>query len=143
MARVDRTRKVDSSQADNYAELGRRLLHAGRAIVERGDPRHASALSILSVHAAIAFTDAVSIHAGGRKSASSDHEAAARLLRAILGSRLPASAERMLSRLLGEKDRLEYQGYLAIQAEAISLFRRAEQFTTWAEGVLTSARRSR
>ena len=142
MARLDRTKRVDPAQADSYAELGRRLLHAGRAIVERGDPRHASALAILSVHAAIAFTDAVAIHAGGRKSTSPDHEAALRVLRAVLGPRLPQRFERVLQRVIAEKDRLEYQGYLATMGEAASLFERAGQVAAWAEELLTSVRRT-
>ena len=40
-------------------------MQAGRVIVEHGDARHATALAILAVHAAIAFADAVAIHAGG------------------------------------------------------------------------------
>lgn len=143
MARLDRTKRVDPGQADNYAELGRRLLHAGRLVAERGDARHASALAILSVHAAIAYADAVAIHAGGRKSASGDHDAAVRLLRAILGTRLPAATERTLARLLSEKDRFEYQGYLATMREAVPLFERAEKVASWAEGTLTTLRRSR
>lgn len=141
MARLDRTRRVDPSQADSYAELGRRLLHAGRAIVERADARHASALAILGVHAVIAFADAVCIHAGGRKSVSGDHSAVVRLLRTIIGSRLPAATERLLSRILSEKDRFEYQGYLATQTEAVAMLKRAEQFAHWAEAMLTTPRR--
>ncbi len=142
MAKLDRTKRIDPSQADNYAELGRRLLHAGRLIVERGDARHASALAILSVHAAIAYADAVAIHAGARKSTSGDHDAAVRLLRSVLGTRLPSATERTLARLLSEKDRFEYQGYLATMREAVPLFERAEQIATWAEAMLTALRRS-
>jgi hypothetical protein len=142
VTRVDRTKRVDPSQADNYAELGRRLLHAGRVIIERADARHASALAILSVHAAIAYADAVAVHVGGRKSTSADHEAAVRLLRSVLGQRLPTTVERMLNRLLAEKDRLEYQGYLATMQEATSLLGRATQIAAWAEEMLTSVRRA-
>ena len=76
MTRTDRGKRVDPSRADSYAEVGRRLLHAGRAMLAQGDERHASALAILAVHAMIAFSDAVSVHVGGRKSTSTDHVAA-------------------------------------------------------------------
>lgn len=141
MARLDRAKRIDPAQADGYAEVGRRLLLAGRAIIERGDPRHASALAILSIHAAIAYTDALCIHLGGRKSTSADHGAGVRLLRSIMGVRLPAQTERKLSRLLGQKDRFEYQGYVTTMREAQSHFSKAERYTTWAEGVLTTVRR--
>jgi hypothetical protein len=142
MAKLDRTKRVDPSQADNYAELGRRLLQAGRLIVERGDAQHASALAILSVHAAIAYADAATIHSGGRKSTSGDHAATVRLLRAVLGTRLPQATERILARLLAEKDRFEYQGYLVTMREAAPVLERAGIFAAWAEGVLMAVRRS-
>ena len=131
---------MDPTQADTYAEGGRRLLLAGRAMVEHDDPRHAAALAIVSVHAAIAFADAVCIHLAGKKSTSSDHEAAVRLLRAVAGERLPRPTERALQRLLGEKNRLEYEGYLAAMGEAQDLLLRAERFATWAEGMLLGRR---
>lgn len=142
MAKLDRTKRVDPAQSDSYAELGRRLVSAGRVMIERGDSRHASALAILSVHAAIAFADAVAIHAGGRKSTSSDHAAAIRLLRSVLGARFPSAIATALGRLLEEKDRVEYQGYLATMREAGLMFSRAEQIGTWAESVLMSQRRT-
>lgn len=141
VTRLDRTKRIDPAQADNYAEVGRRLLQAGRVMLEHGDPSHATALAILSVHAAIAFADAATIHVGGRKSASGDHTASVRLLREIVGPRLPSAIETALRRVLSEKDRFEYQGYLATMREAAALFARAEQVGAWSESVLTSTRR--
>lgn len=142
MTRLDRVKRVDPSQADGYAELGRRLLHAGRAIVEQGDPRHTSALAILSIHAAIAFADAVTIHSAGRKSTSADHHAAPRLLSATLGDRVPPAIGTALARLVAEKDRFEYQGHLATMREGQSLYAHAERIGAWADGVLIATRRS-
>lgn len=136
MTRTDRTRRVDPAHSDGYAEVGRRLLSAGRAIRQQGDPRHASALAILAVHAAIACTDAVCIRHGGRKSASPDHQAAQRLLRAVLGNRLPKPVERSLGRILEGKDLFEYQGYAVPLKEATALFDAAERYAVWAEHAL-------
>lgn len=142
MARTDRSKRIDPAQADNYAEVGRRLILAGRSMLERADPRHASALAILSVHAVIACVDSVCIHLGGRKSTSADHQASVALLRIIMGPRLSAATEKSLLRVLSEKDRFEYQGYVAMMREAQHLFGRAESMATWAEDVLTSVRRT-
>ena len=142
MAKTDRAQRIDPAQADNYAEVGRRLILAGRSMMERADARHASALAILSVHAVIAYADSVCIHLGGRKSTSADHQAAVALLRSIMGPRLASATERSLLRVLSEKDRFEYQGYVATMREAQQLFARAEGIATWAEPVLTSTRRS-
>jgi hypothetical protein len=130
---------VDPARADRYAEVGRRLLLAGRAIAEGGDTRHASALAILAVHAGVAYADAVCILRGGRKSVSADHAAALRLLRAILGSRLPDAMARTLQRLVAEKERFEYQGMVATPREATAAFEAAERFGAWAENVLAGA----
>lgn len=138
MTRTDRVRRVDPSRADGYAEVGRRLLLAGRAIIEQGDPRHASGLAILAVHAGIAYADAVAIRRGGRKSASQDHAAALKLLRDVLGNEFPVAMARTLQRLLSEKDRVEYQGFAVPMREAVAVFEAAERFGTWAEGWLAS-----
>ena len=142
MGRTDRAQRVDPSQADNYAEVGRRLILAGRSMLERADARHASALAILSVHAVIAYADSICIHLGGRKSTSANHQAAVTLLRSIMGPRLGSATEKSLLRVLSEKDRFEYQGYVATMREAQQLFARAEEVATWAEGVLTSTHRT-
>lgn len=136
MTRTDRSKQLDPARADDFAELGRRLLHAGRTIQALGDPRHASALAILAVHAAIAYADAVCVRRGGRKSSSPDHTAAVRLLRAVLRSDLPTRVERDLGRLLAEKDRLEYEGAVVRLVEAERLFDVAERVGAWAEGVM-------
>lgn len=139
MVRRDRAKRVDATQAEGYAEVGRRLLLAGRAIEQQGDPQHASALAILAVHCAIAYTDALCIRLGGRKSTAADHTAAARLLKGVLGTRLPVMMERTLTRTLAEKERFGYQGYVAKLSEARALFARLERYAAWAEEMLITA----
>lgn len=136
MTRADRAKRVDSSRAEAYAEVGRRLLQAGRSLAAEPDSRHASAVAILAVHAAIAFVDAVTIHAGGRKSTSTDHGAVTRLLRDVLGNRLPAAEEKAIAALMSQKDQFEYQGYVARWSEATRLLQRAERVGSWAEQLL-------
>ncbi len=104
------------------------------------DPRHASAIAILSVHAVISFCDAVCIRSSGLKSTSPDHNDALGVLRACLGSKLPAGVITAALRVLREKARFEYQGYVATSAEAASLLGKAERFAAWAEGTLEGER---
>lgn len=136
MARTDRAKRVDPVRADGFAEIGRRLLIAGRTMLEHRDPRHASALAILAIHAVIAFTDALCVRFGGKKSTSADHAAAIKLLRGILGARLPREMERAVDRVLREKDRFEYEGYVATLKEAEAVFTKAERFGAWTEEML-------
>ena len=85
------------------------------------------------------WADAVCVHHGGRKSVSSDHEAALRLLRAILGTRLPDAMAKALARVVGVKDRFEYQGGVVTMVEAAAIFKLADRFGAWAERLLAGA----
>lgn len=143
MARTDAAKRTDPARADGYAEVGRRLLHAARAITEQGDARHASALAILAVHSVIAYSDAAAIHTGGRRSTSDDHTAALALLRAVLGNRLPDKTSKDIQRVIAEKDRFEYQGYVADMKEARALLDRAERIGAWCEEWLIGTARLR
>ena len=143
MVRADRAKRTDPARADSYAEVGRRLLHAARAITEQGDARHASALAILAVHSVIAFGDAIAIHTGGRRSTSADHAAILALLRDVLGNRLPAKLAKDMQRVIAEQDRFEYQGYVADLNEARALLDRAERVGAWCEEWLTMTPRLR
>lgn len=138
MTRTDRAKRVDPASAESYAEVARRLVHAGRTIVDHSDRRHASAVAILAVHAVIAYADAVTIHVSGRKSTSSDHSAVGKLLRETLGKRLPDAQAKLIARVISAKDQFEYQGYVATWAEASGLLQRAERVGAWVEEVLAT-----
>jgi hypothetical protein len=143
MVRTDRAKRTDPARADSYAEVGRRLLHAARAITEQGDARHASALAILAVHSAIAHADAVAIHSGGKRSTAAEHVAVLALLREVLGNRLPDRIAKELQRVIAEKDKSEYQGYVATLGEARALLDRAERIGAWCEEWLSLTPRLR
>ena len=143
MVRTDRAKRTDPARADSYAEVGRRLLHAARAITEQGDARHASALAILAVHRAIAHADAVAIHSGGKRSTAAEHVAVLALLREVLGNRLPDRIAKELQRVIAEKDKSEYQGYVATLGEPRALLDRAERIGAWCEEWLSLTPRLR
>ncbi len=143
MARTDRAKVTDPSRADSYAEVGRRLLLAARAISGQGDVRHASALAILSVHTVIAFADAVTIHSGARRSTSADHTAVLALLKSVLGNRLPERIARDVQRVIAEKHHYENQWYVAELPDARALLDRAERFAAWTEEWINVTPRAR
>ncbi|MBU6364716.1 MAG: hypothetical protein KJT01_00765 [Gemmatimonadetes bacterium] len=143
MARTDRAKRTDPARADSYAEVGRRLLHAARAISGQGDARHASALAILAVHCVIAHADAVAIHSAGKRSTAAEHAAVLALLRDVLGNRLPDRIAKEIQRVIAEKDKFEYQGYVATLAEARALLDRAEREGAWCEEWLALTPRMR
>jgi len=143
MARTDRAKRTVPARAESCAEVGRRLLHAARAITEQGDARHASALAILAVHSVIAYADAVAIHSGGKRSTSADHAAVLSLLRDVLGNRLTDKIAKEIQRVITEKDKFEYQGYVATMPEARSILDRAERVGAWCEEWMNTTARLR
>lgn len=141
MTRTDRAKRVDPMQAERYAEVGRHLLAAARDLDALDDTRHANAMAILAVHAAIAAVDAATIHLAARKSTSADHHAAARLLVDSAGTRLPSEVAQAHRRLLAEKDQVAYAGHVVGLREARAALTRAERVAAWTEHVMLTVPR--
>jgi hypothetical protein len=91
------------------------------------------------VHAAIAYTDALTVKFGSRINRH-DHNAAVKVLRDALGDRLPDVQERRLRRILGEKDAAQYGARMKRKAEAVKFLVELEEFARWAEVELNRPR---
>jgi hypothetical protein len=65
------------------------------------------------------------------------------LLREVLGNRLPDRIAKELQRVIAEKDKSEYQGYVATLGEARALLDRAERIGAWCEEWLSLTPRLR
>ena len=85
------------------------------------------------VHAAIAYTDALTAKFAGRAN-QQDHGAAVKILRDALGNRLPAAQENRLRRILREKDAAQYGARLKTKADAERLLSQLVEFAKWAKG---------
>lgn len=134
-----RTRRVDPGEAPKYADMGRVFLESARAlstVADEGAP-YGNAIALLGVHAAISYTDALSIAFGGRKSGD-EHAKAADTLRSILGSRLPDDKAKVLRKILLEKDSVSYQGTYYTLADGQKLQKLAESYCRWAAEALQS-----
>ncbi|MDX2208070.1 MAG: hypothetical protein SFU57_10530 [Gemmatimonadales bacterium] len=97
------------------------------------DESYGNAISLLAVHAAIGHVDALTIGFAEKKSVSGDHRDAAKLLRAVLGNRLPDKQERALMSLLSSKDAVSYQGKHFPLDDAKELLAKATAFAVWAD----------
>ena len=89
----------------------------------------------LMVTAAIAYADAVTVKAKGVVS-KQDHRNATKLLREVLGNRLPDKQEKFFRKLLGRKDEVNYGARSTTLEEAERLLVELDEFAVWVEGVL-------
>lgn len=72
---------------------------------------------------------------GPRKQVDAEHSPA-RLLREVLGNRLPDKQERFFRKLLGRKDEVNYGARSTTIAEAGVMLAELDEFAAWAEGML-------
>jgi len=135
MARTAGTKTVERTQAAGYLGTGRTFLAAAEALAALAgeDESYGNAIALLAVHAAIGHVDALTIGFAEKKSVSGDHRDAARLLRAVLGNRLPDKQERALMSLLNSKDAVSYQGKHFPLDDAMGLLAKAAAFAAWAD----------
>ena len=64
-----------------------------------------------------------------------DHQRAPRLLREVLGNRLPEGQDRFFRKLLGRKDEVNYGTRSTTLEEAQRLLSALDDFAVWAEGL--------
>lgn len=137
MIRRSRTRTVDRLSAGKYQQVGRAFIDAADALstVAGEDETYGNAVGLLSIHAAIAYSDAVSIAYGARKSTEGDHEHAVSVLRSVLNTRLPNEMHSLLLSLVKAKDGVAYQGKYYPLREGRGLLDKATRFAQWADNV--------
>ena len=131
------TRKLPSSSvtpevAAKYLEKARRFRRDAEAM-----PGHlsGSGVAVLCIHSAIAYADALTIRAGGRKSKSGDHRDAAAFLASVLALRSndDKAAHKAFQALLNRKDEVSYADDLVTDLDAHALRARLQVFAAWAE----------
>ena len=88
--------------------------------------------SILFVHAAIAYTDALTIKAGSVKSAGDDHGLVIYLVEQILSLSIEdKKAINRLGKILGEKSKVSYGGKVYNQKQADKIKTDFSRYQTW------------
>ncbi len=92
---------------------------------------------VLIVHAAIAFTDALTVKIGGVKSGGEDHYQAGQLVQEVVA--LDPEGKRALRHffaIIGEKSLVSYSGKIYRQGEITSLWKHLERYQQWVESIL-------
>ncbi|MBI2119450.1 MAG: hypothetical protein HYT97_07490 [Elusimicrobia bacterium] len=96
-----------------------------------------NAAGVLIVHAAIAYTDAITIKVGGVKSQGEDHMAVIDLLREVVA--LDEHGQRALNhliRMIEQKNLVSYSGEIYTRTDIEKLWKQLERYRDWALFIL-------
>lgn len=136
--RLGQTKQEERSRAIGYQAIARSLLDTARGLDTIAEPRYGNGLGIICVHAAIAYTDALTIAYRGLKSVDGDHTRAAEVLVHALGQRADDAQLRRLKRVLNAKSQVSYGGKYYTLDEGRELFSDVTRYGSWAEEMLLS-----
>ena len=96
-----------------------------------------NAAGVLIIHAAIAYSDAITIKVGGVKSRGDDHMAGVDLLKEVVVlSEDGKKAVNHLARMIDEKSLVSYSGEIYTRGDVESLWKQLERYKKWAIGML-------
>jgi hypothetical protein len=95
------------------------------------DAPYGNAIALLAIHAAISYSDALSIAYREIKS-TDEHAKAIDALRSVLGIQLTIARAKELRKILQEKDSVSYQGSYYTIHEGQHILGVAESYCAWA-----------
>ncbi len=128
-------KSVQSSEYICYLETAEELYSGAEQAVAESNQ---TAAAVLIVHAAIAYTDALTIKFGSAKSAGEYHGQAADLLRQILHlSSADEKAIKRFDKLIGEKTKVSYTGLTPTSSKVSSMMKDLTRYRDWAREKLS------
>lgn len=113
----------------------REMRDNARSLVTLEDSSSYNGAITLMITAAIAYADAVTAKTKGVVN-TQDHASAPRLLREVLGNKLPERQEKFYRRLLGRKDEVNYGARSTTLDEAQRLLAELDEFAQYSENAL-------
>ncbi len=137
MTKSGRGKPVSDDVAVGRLKIARAILAAAQ-VAEAGAAEGDIANPLVNnlVLCAIAYADAMTARFG-RRINQKDHAAVVKLLRDVMGNRLPNAQETRLLRLIARKDEVQYSARIVPMSEAGRLLRECEAFAAWAEQELS------
>ncbi|MDB4949339.1 MAG: hypothetical protein JWM27_1988 [Gemmatimonadetes bacterium] len=136
MVRLGQTKQEDRSRASKYLAIGRALRETARTLGVLGEAKYGNGLAIVAIHAAIAYTDALTITFREIKSTDGDHVRAADVLVHALGHRAPAEQVRRLRSILDAKTHASYSGSYYTVDEGKRLLEQVNAYVDWADALI-------
>jgi hypothetical protein len=120
---------------DVFQERGEQLALSRKLLAD--DAEYTAALALVSIHAAIAFNDALLVKLTGSHSASADHmEAVRRTKRQCSSQQIHGNGPRHLELLIKAKTRVSYSKEETSPEAAATLALASERFETWVRPLL-------
>lgn len=133
MVRLGRTRHEDRTRAAKYHAVGRALLRTARDLDLMGEPKYGNGLAIVAIHAAIAYTDALTVAYREIKSTDGEHPRAVDVLVHALGTAADPQQAQRVRGILDAKSHASYSGSFYTLQEGRDILRELERFVEWAE----------
>ncbi len=125
---------VPKSKKSDYVRVAENF-YKGAEVAKEFD--YCNAAGVLIVHAAIAYTDALTIKFGGVKSKGEDHMAAVDLLHQVVALDEQGKAgTRHLEKIISEKNRVSYEGEVYTKKDVDNLWKHLLRYQTWAVSML-------
>ncbi len=132
--RLTKRVSVPKSKSSDYAMVGDNF-YKGAEVAREFE--YWNAAGLLIVHAAIAYTDALTIKFGGVKSKGEDHMAAVELLRQVIAlDEKGLAGARHLERIINEKNRVSYEGEVYTRKDVDMLWKHLLRYREWATSML-------
>jgi len=126
---------LPKSKKSDYTRVAENF-YKGAEVAKEFD--YYNAAGVLIVHAAIAYTDALTIKFGGVRSKGEDHMAAVDLLQQVLALDEKGKAgTRHLEKIINEKNRVSYEGEVHTKKDIDNLWKHLLRYQTWALYMLT------
>lgn len=136
MVRLGSTAKEPPSRAVKYLAIGRALHRNSQELEAISESRYGNGLAIIAIHAAIAYTDALTIAYRGIKSQDGEHSRAADVLAHALGQYDHAGQVSRLRGILQAKSDASYSGHYYTLDDGRRIVREVTEFVRWAEGMM-------
>lgn len=126
--------KVDKNKSSDYTSVADNFTKGAELAKEFG---YWNAAGVLIVHAAIAYTDAITIKVAGVKSRGEDHAQAARLMEEVVAlDEDGRKALNKLRRLIEEKNLVSYSGEIYQKNDIERMWKLLERYKNWAVEML-------
>jgi hypothetical protein len=110
MVSLGRTKQQERSNAAKYHAVGRALYRTAKDLETLGERKYGNGLAIVAIHAAIAYTDALTVAYREIRSTDKDHRRATDVLQHALGHRADPDQLRRLRGILDAKTHASYSG---------------------------------
>jgi hypothetical protein len=129
------TKREDRSRALRFLTVGTALRKTAEALDDLGEREYGNGLAIVAIHAAIAYTDALTVAYRELRSVDGDHARAASVLSHALGARAQDQVPR-LTRMLNAKSDASYSGSYYTLQDGREILRDLKRYASWAEEML-------